>query len=426
MILAGAALALVLVPARAADDYDRDPIRYSTAEPANAITRLQAALDQGKARLTFAEHFGYLPSLLRRLDVPVSSQGLVFSRTSLQRQHIHSRTPRAVYFNDDVYVGFCQQGDVLEISAVDPQLGAVFYTLDQREADRPRFLRQTDHCLQCHGATPTRGVPGHLVRSVYAGGSGEPILSLGSFRVNHTTPMRQRWGGWYVTGTHGGQSHLGNLVLIDPPERPEEIDNRAGLNRTALPERVNAGKYLTPHSDIVALMVLEHQTEAHNLLTRASFETRLALHQNADLNRALGKPADHIWDSTQTRIQSAGSDLLRYLLFCDEAPLDAPIQGTSTFAADFAARGPRDQKGRSLRDLDLQKRLFKYPCSYLIGSPAFEALPAEVKGYVLQRLGRVLTGRDTSVAFRHLSAADRKAILEIIRDTRPALTEGWE
>jgi len=425
LTLAGLALLVGLAPGRGADDYDREPIRYSTAAPANAVTRLQTALDQGKTRLTFEEHFGYLRSLLRELDVPVSSQGLVFSRTSLQRQRIHPRTPRAVYFSDDIYVGFCQQGDVLEISAVDPQLGTVFYTLDQRAADRPRFVRQTDHCLQCHGSTPTRGLPGHLLRSVYPSAGGDPILTLGGFRVNHTTPLPQRWGGWYVTGTHGKQTHLGNLILSDPPERPEAVDNTTGQNLTRLPDRVKPGKYLTPHSDIVALMVLEHQTEAHNLITRANFETRIALHQNADLNRALGKPADHLWDSTLGRIRSAGDDLLRYLLFCNEAPLTEPIRGTSTFATDFAGRGPRDRKGRSLRDLDLQQRLFKYPCSYLIYSPAFDALPAEVKDYVLQRLGKVLTGKDMSAAFKHLSAADRRAILEILRDTRPDLPASW-
>jgi hypothetical protein len=302
----------------------------------------------------------------------------------------------------------------------------VFYTLDQTEAERPRFIRQTDHCLQCHGSTATRGVPGHLVRSVYTASDGEPVLSLGSFRVNHATPLKQRWGGWYVTGTHGKQTHLGNLILRDPPERPEDIDNRDGQNCARLPGRLDATKYLSPHSDIVALMVLEHQAQAHNLIARASFETRLAMYQNADFNRALGKPADFVWDSTQSRIQSAGGELLRYLLFCDEAPLGDPVKGTSTFAADFAARGPRDRKGRSLRDFDLRRRMFKYPCSYVIYSPAFDALPAEVKGYVLQRLGKVLTGQDTSTAYKHLSAEDRKAILEILRETKPALTEGWK
>jgi hypothetical protein len=420
-----AILALQGPAACAADEYDRPPINYNTATPANAVTRLQAVVDEGKIRLEFVEHFGYLPSLLRQFKVPVSSQGLVFSRTSLQRQRIHPRTPRAVYFNDEVYVGFCQQGEVLEISAVDPQLGTVFYTLDQREADRPRFLRQTDHCLLCHGSSANRGVPGHLLRSVYPSDAGEPILSLGSFRVDQTTPFKNRWGGWYVTGSHGRQSHLGNLVLSEPPVRPEAIDNRAGQNRTALPDRVNTEKYLSPHSDIVALMVLEHQTQAHNLLARANLETRLALYQNADLNRSLGKPADHIWDSVQVRIHTAGWELLRGLLFCEEAPLEGAITGTSTFAADFVARGPRDRKGRSLRDLDLRSRLFKYPCSYLIYSPAFDALPAEVKDYVLQRLGRVLTGEDSSAAFKHLSEEDRQAILEILRDTKPAAVAAW-
>jgi hypothetical protein len=399
-------------------DYEQEPIRYSQSQPDNTVTRLAERIESGKAKLAYEDGFGYLRSLLSELKVPVSSQMLVFSKTSLQRHRISPRTPRALYFSDDVYIGFCREGDVLEISAVDPQLGAVFYTLDQDEFERPHFRRQLDNCLICHGSSQTKEVPGHVVRSVFADASGMPILSAGTHRIDQTSPLEERWGGWYVSGTHGAQKHLGNLIA-NKRSQPEEIDNSAGLNQTCLEGRFDVSNYLTPHSDIVALMVLEHQADAHNYLTRASFLARQAMHYQTTLNRELNEPADRVWDSTKSRIKNAGEPLVEYLLFSGEAKLTAPVRGTSLFAEEFSGQGPRDQKGRSLRDFDLTTRLFKYPCSYLVYSASFAALPAEVKSYVLGRMREVLSGADTSDKFAHLSANDRQAIFEILSDTLP-------
>jgi hypothetical protein len=399
-------------------DFEQEPIRYSQTEPDNRVSRLMAQLKIGEVKLHYDEQFGYLRSLLSVLNVPAGSQMLVFSKTSFQRNRISPRTPRALYFNDDVYVGYCQDGDVLEVSVADPQLGAVFYTLEQSPELTPSFRRQTDNCLICHGSSQTKEVPGHVVRSVFSDASGLPILSSGTYRVDQTTPLEKRWGGWYVTGTHGDQKHLGNLIvrkrLVD-----DQVDNSAGLNQVRLDGRFDTSKYITPHSDIVALMVLEHQTDAHNYITRANFLTSQATHYQQSLNRELHEPADRIWDSTKSRIKSACEPLVEYLLFSGEATLTAPIRGTSSFADEFSQRGPRDGKGRSLRDFDLQTRLFKYPCSYLVYSSSFAALPTEAKDYVFRRLHEVLEGRDQSGKFTHLSAADRRAILEILTDTLP-------
>jgi hypothetical protein len=309
----------------------------------------------------------------------------------------------------------------------DASLGAVFYSLDQ-DADQPaRLERQTHQCLLCHSSSQTGNYPSHLVRSVFADASGLPLLAEGSVRVDHTTPLEQRWGGWYVTGTHGPQSHLGNLIVRrSPVARP--VENADGLNLVDLAGRFPVERYLTPHSDIVALMVLEHQTLMHNLITKASFDTRRALHYESEFNRTLGEPASNRLESTTRRIANAGEKLLQGLLFTDEAPLTAPLVGTSGFAESFAAAGPHDERRRSLRDFDMKSRLFKYPCSYLIYSPAFAALPAEMKSYLAERL-RVLLGTTTADAkfarsddeehFGHLSKADRSAILEILLVTQP-------
>ncbi len=407
-----------------AQEFEQEPIHYSQSRPDNRVSQWIDQVAAGDKTLAFDERFGYLPSLLQALDVPASSQMLVFSKTSLQRQRITARTPRALYFNDEVYIGFCQQGDVLEISAADPNLGAVFYTLDQEPDSSPSFRRQTDNCLICHGSSQTKEVPGHLVRSVYTGPSGLPILSSGTVRVDQTTPLGKRWGGWYVTGTHGEQTHLGNLIIRDS-KVPEEIDNSAGLNQTSLADRFATKQYLSGHSDIVALMVLEHQTDAHNLITRANFLTRQAIHYQQSLNRELGEKPDHVWDSIKSRIRSACEPLVEYLLFCDEAELTDQIHGASGFAEQFAARGARDRHGRSLRDFDLQRRLFKHPCSYLIDSPSLKALPREAHDYVWTRLWSILSGEDQSPKFAHLTSDDRRAIVEIQRDTVPTLPECW-
>jgi len=228
-----------------------------------------------------------------------------------------------------------------------------------------------------------------------------------------------------VTGTSGKQLHLGNHIEQSEAPSPPAPGLR-DINLTTLKGRCDTSRYLTPHSDIVALMVLEHQTEMHNRITRASFLTRMALYEETEINKALGRPVGEHSESTLSRIKSAGEPLLKYLLFCGEARLTDRIQGTSTFADEFAQRGRCDPPGRSLRDLDLQRRLFRYPASYLIYSPAFDALPEPVRSYVLQRLWEVLTGKDTTPEFAHLSAADRRAIREVLVATKPGLPLYWQ
>jgi hypothetical protein len=408
-----------------AQDIERDPIRYSAATPRNVVSRLEERLAQGKAKLDYEPKHGYLRSVLRALDVPESSQVLVFSKTSLQRERIAPRTPRSIYFNDDVLVGYCNRGRMMEISAADEQIGTAFYTIDQAPGEEPVITRQTESCLICHSSSANQGFPGHLVRSLYVDRQGNPMLASGSFRTDHTSPMAERWGGWYVTGTSGRQKHMGNMICTGSA-RPEASDNAHGVNVVDLKDRFKTSMYPTPHSDIVALMVLEHQVGMLNRLARAGMETRMALHYQREMNKALGQPADEPSESAQSRIRGAGDAVVEYLLFGGEARLTGRIAGTSSFAAEFAARGPRDSKGRSLRDFDLQTRLFRYPCSYLIYSGAFDSLPREVREYVYQRLWEILDGRGTDKDDPKLSADDRTAIIEILRETKRDLPADWK
>ena len=403
--------------------FDDPSIQYASNVLRDPISALQRKLDRGEAKLRFDKERGYLPSVLELLNVPVSSQGLVFSKTSFQLQRITPQTPRAIYFNDQVYVGYVVDGDVVEASAVDPEKGAIFYTLDQTRRTTPRFVRR-DECLQCHASPKTLGVPGHMVRSVYTATDGYPIFQAGGFVTDHRSPMKERWGGWYVTGTHGADLHMGNVFLRG--DNPDNLDLKAGANVTDLASRFDTDRYLSPHSDIVALMALEHQTRMHNLITRVSYEARTAMEQQVSMNRAL-KRQDNEWsDSTRRRVYGPSEVLLQYMLFRDEAPLTAPVKGTSTFTGEFSKQGPRDRKGRSLRDLDLTKRLLRYPCSYLIYSEAYDALPKEVSEYLNRRLWEVLSGADAGKVYATLTAAERRDIAEILRDTKPAFAAYWD
>ncbi|TWT67190.1 GAT domain-containing protein [Allorhodopirellula solitaria] len=404
------------VPAQM-NSYERAPINYLHAEVHDPVAELAGELKSGAEELAYDSEFGYLQSVLQKLDIPVSSQTLVFSKTSLQISRISPRRPRALYFNDDVYVGYCQQGKTLELAATDAQQGAIFYTIDQSDdGGAPAIVRDRGQCLSCHVSTRTQRVPGFLVRSVFANAAGRPQLGSGTFTTDQTSDFRDRWGGWYVTGQHGSMRHMGNTIS-DGDE--DTFDRDPGANEDDLSDRFHTAAYLTPHSDIVALMVLEHQTQMHNAITAANYETRQALHQSYQMNELLERPKDFLSDSAQRRISSAADQVLEYLLFCDEFQLTDSVSGTTSFARDFESHGKQDPTGRSLRELDLQTRLFTYPCSYLIYSDAFAGLPDEVRSKILTRLFDILENRDESERYAHLSEDTRAEILAILRETHP-------
>ncbi len=417
-------LAAAAAPCRA-QDYEGEPILYSLGVVNDPVAKLQKRLERGEIDLEFEPNHGYLPSVLRKLGIPVSSQALVFSKTSFQRDLIFPHRPRAIYFNDSVYLGWVQGGTVLEVASMDPEQGTVFYTLDQDPKKPPKFARQGAECLQCHASGLTKGVPGVLVRSVYPDRNGQPILKAGAFNTDHSAPLKERWGGWYVTGTHGPSRHLGNSVFPDSDTRPEDFDFESGANLEMLAERFDTKPYLSPHSDIVALMVLEHQVQGQNLITGAGYQARIALHQQEMMGRILGESEDRPSKSTTRRFEYAARPLLKYLFLVDEPPLAAPVRGTSGFAEEFSRGGPRDRRGRSLRDLDLTRRLFRYPMSYLVHSAAFRGLPPAFKEHLLRRLWDILNGREPSDDFSRITDEDRVAILGILLDTQADLPDYW-
>ena len=355
-----------------------DPAIQYAGPASDSIARLETQLESGKAKLDYAPNgWGYLPSILKQLDINIDSQVLVFSRTSIQNTHISPRTPRAIYFNDNTAVGFVQNGEVLELSGVDPRQGAVFYSLETGKSDRPGFARRDD-CLRCHQGAPTMGIPGILVSSVHPVTDAEAREAHGSaFITDDRTSFDERWGGWYVTGTHGSQVHLGNNLELADPLNPGRAMKEGTQNVTSLAGFFDTSRYLAPTSDIVALMTLEHQTRMTNLMMRIGWDARIALREGKGKLDA----------AARDRIHSEIEEMVGYMLFVDEEPLKQPVAGISTFTKTFAERGPRDSKGRSLRDFDLQRRLFRYPLSYMIYGAAFDGMPDIVRERVNQ-IGR--------------------------------------
>jgi hypothetical protein len=385
--------------------------RAQTPEVSNKLADFQRRLETGAATLRYDAARGYLPSVLEQLGISVDSQVLVFSKTSFQHALINPKNPRAVYFNDSVSIGMVPGGSVYEMLALEPDRGLAFYTLDTAEAEHPALRRRGVECLFCHGPG-NKGAAAMVVASVIPDAQGLPAYTSAFIdTIDHRTPFERRWGGWYVTGTHGTLTHMGNAVAPDP-ERPLDLEQEHTQNQTSLAGRIDVSKYLTGTSDIVALMTLEHQVGAVNRLGALGVQYGAA-------RRAGAVDAERGFDADVT-------DLADYLLFVDEAPLGAPVAGVSTFTRTFPARGPRDPRGRSLREFDLRTRLFRYPLSYMIYSELFDALPAPIRNRVYQRLYDVLSGHDASPRYARLAADDRKAALEIIAATKQNLPAFWK
>jgi hypothetical protein len=358
-------------------DLANGPIKYNQP-PNNEISTL-------RSRLTYEPRHGYLLSLLQALKIPVSSQTLVFSKTSFQAPLIFPSAPRAIFFNDDTYVGWVKGADYLEISTADPNLGAVFYVVEQEPRANPRFLRHDD-CLQCHHSARTVGVPGHIIRSVYTQPSGQIHTNTSSFSTDQRSPWAERWGGWFVS-TPVAFRHLGNQLFTDL----ETSHSIRSFDSPAWPAST---------SDVVAHLVLAHQTTGHNYLARLNYETRSALQLQHVMNEMDRKPdVEESWsESTRRRITNAIEAAVRYLTFADEVPLPGPIRGDSTFAREFSSRHP-------LKTLNLKTRVFEYPLSYLMLSRALDGVDPLVRAKLEARLEAVLLREAGSGPFARLDAA---------------------
>lgn len=418
------ALSLAATPAlgQGQSDYELPPINYSSATASNRLTVLQQRIESGELVLPSGDAKQVLERVLAELQCNADSQVLVFSKTSLQRRLISPDRPRAIYFGDDCYVGVVL-GGLIEVAVTDPDLGLAFYQFNPRQLERPAFERDAD-CLSCHGGSMTGHWPGLLVRSVFADDSGEIITSAGSFLIGHESPLSERWGGWYVTGKHGEERHMGN-VFAKPGRGQATMDRDKGANLITLDDFFPTARYLRPDSDIVALMVLEHQVTMHNRLAQGALRARKWMHYQEQLRKELGEPETGELTGTARRIvESEASKIVEYLLFCDEIKLpEGGIEGAPAFQTSFAKNRRTDSAGRSLKDFDLGARLFRFRCSYMIYSEAFDALPPALKNEVYRKLFGVLTAAEVPKRFNHLETEERTAIREILFATKTDIPE---
>ena len=426
LVLSGLILACAPAPLRgqSRDEFENSPINYSATQPSDIITALEAEMASGAFVIAGSEK-EKMAALLHKLQVPVESQLLVFSNTSFQRGRIRPEHPRVLYFSDNCYVGWVP-GGLVEVIAIDPMLGPVFYSFDsnRRDGTAPRFVRDSD-CLRCHGGAFVRDIPAVFARSVFPDNRGEPLLRFGSQIVDDHTPFTERWGGWYVSGRHGQTTHRGNILATD--KGGQLVFNTAkGANVTDLAPFFGTDRYLTTGSDIVALLIFEHQMGTQNTLTHAAFSCRRMLAYQAGLQHDFKQPVttEPSYDSVKSVFESETKAVVDALLFKDAAELPT-VSGDQSFQRVFLSRAKRNADGGSLRDLHLAGRLFRNRCSYLIYSEMFLSLPEPLKRRVYDRLARVLKTDDPDSRYEYLDAEERARIVAILHDTHPELRSRW-
>lgn len=391
--------------------------QYFGAVPSDPVSALLNLVKSGKVKLKFEPKHGFLVSLLKELGISKTSQLLVFSKSSLQSAYISGSTPRAIYFDDQTYVGWIEGAPNIEIASVDPTHGPMFYLLPNTQPTLPPISRQVYECTQCHDSVMTNHVPGLMARSLYTNYDGTTRLASGSHLTTPRSPLAERWGGWYVTGSHGSQRHMGNETARGP-DTASIINMDRGANVMDLSRYLDTSGLLTSTSDIVALMVAEHQMEVQNRLTSANYATRNALRDETIFTPELAGTGKHS-SSTLGRIRGACEPLVEAILCSGEVPLTAPISGSAEYIADYTRRYPKVAHSRSLAQLDLQTRLFRFSCSPMIYSSSFHGLPKEAREQVYNRIREVLKGDSIKKPYSHLKPADREAIREILEATIP-------
>ena len=377
------------------------PHNYYTREPHDAFTLWSQRFGKGDDKLDFTSEKARLVSLLKALDVPLTSQLLVYSATSLQAGLIRPSNPRALYFNEEVYIGYVPGGK-LEIAAIDPELGPVFsiFNTTFNSSPTPEITR-TERCMNCHAGTVSWRLPGFTAESVIAMNSGGSLDGFRRDMVGHTIPISERLGGWHVTGAHEKGDHHGNLLGTSAPGGYKTLPNPPG-------RAFEWDHYPVRTSDLFTHLIHEHQLGFHNLVTLAVYRTREFKESGNGM----------IGSEDAATLNDIARQLVRYILFAGEASLPAGgIKPDPAYQKDFLARRKAITNGASLRDLDLRSRLFRYRCSYLIHTPSFAGLPKEFKDRVLAGLASALREQGGPPEFNYLPATEKRAIKAILAET---------
>ena len=408
------------------NDYEQHPHDYYEGEPQDPASVLFRQIQAGTKQPDTTSGRNYFLWLLKELQVPVESQLLVVSKTGLQRKVVSPATPRAMFFSDQTAITWIQDG-MIEVQSFDAGRGPVFYILEgtetRQQVGKVRFARR-ESCLNgCHAGSATNYLPGLLARSLHVDLEGKPtsvdkagiVVNAISLHENmsHAMPLRERWGGWAVTGAPAGLEHLGN-ILVPRGSQPLPFPDLKPMQEV-LPYGTN--------SHIVPLLLHDHQVGLMNELYEALYRWRT--HDFYAEKVRLGFKDDRlaVLSSTQTHAVAEGLEsLVAELLFKDEAALPGvPITPDAGFLRAFSSQARRDARGRSLRDFQLTTHLLKHRCSHLIHSPQLLAMPAPFLQQLYARLDAALCGR--SSAGKHLPAEERQAIREILLSVQPGYAE---
>ena len=324
------------------------------------------------------------------LNLSKDTQVLVFSKTSLQRRAVSYQNPRALYFNDSVYLGWMPDGRV-EIASFDPELGPVFYFQRPLEDRKSRLLVRTRSCLGCHAGAATNFIPGSLGRSVYPDRTGRSLKDANDYhRSGHHIPLEDRYGGWFVSGQHGKMRHMGNAVATRV-NGEVQLDRNRFANLEKLDQFFPTDSYLAPGSDIAALLVFDHQVTMHHRLVEAAYRARQALFDSKldPMETEVRKLAK---GRSIREFREGVDNVIDYMLFCEEVPIPQ-VSCDPKFRRAFSANRRADGKDRSLKDLRLDSRIFENRCSFMIYSPTFEASPPMLKKAIYDRLHEILTAK---------------------------------
>jgi hypothetical protein len=389
-------------------DFKAAPHSYWDHPPKDAATAFLAKVAAGEIKIDASSEHSFVRGILDALKVPVSSQLLVYSATSMQSERINPRNPRALYYNEDVYVGVVPGGRV-EMIGVDPEMGGVFYLFDPPRAGLPPRAERSTRCFNCHAGNATDRVPGFISESV------APIISGASYESyrrddsgqGHQIPLAIRFGGWHVTSAKSFGDTKANLFANNNGGGVKIVKIKPG-------EMWDIEKHLLPTSDILSHLVHEHQIGFDNRVFQASYLAR-------EIAAKGGTPSA----ADQEKLNVKARDIVRYVLFADEAKLPpGGIEGDAQFAADFAKTRRASQAGLSLKDFDLRTRIFKHRCSYMIHTPQWSAMPPLIKDRVYAGMKTALSGRHKD--FAYLPAQERLAIVGILRETLDDLPADWK
>lgn len=376
----------------------RNPIhQYDTAVPIDPFSKFLDIIIKEEANLNYKSEKDYLLSLLNLFSISPHSQLLVFSTTSLQLNRISPSNPRAIYFSEDVYLGYVPGGQI-EIIGIDPYLGAIPYIFnlpDKNAPTHPKIYR-SKRCMNCHASNDIGGIPGLLISSVIPAPGGGTIDVFRKRNFGHSVSYNERFGGWHITGPHPFTNSWANSIGSMQEEQIKKIDNPPGAF-------FGWEKYLTNSSEIIPHLILEHQVGFTNLCISISYKFREISNPNKNLSN----------QKIKDFIESEAQSLLSYILFKDEPPFPQnQIDKNSKYINDFQKGNNSLKIVHSLRKLNLETRLFENRCSYMLFSNSFKGLPVQIKDHLIPKLHFILTSNSEEVPeeFSYLGVAEKERI----------------